>query len=419
MSRLPPAFTRFALASGATNLADGIALVAWAWVASLLTRDPLLIAMMPVALRLPWALCAIPAGIITDRMDRKRLILWMDLLRGLAFSLAALALFFALPLDAPPDRGTSDPALFAMLFAAALLVGLAEVFRDNAAQTLLPSIVEQQHLEHANGRLWSVELLGNSLIGPALGAFLLALYVPLPFGLNAAAYLLALVLVVRLTGNFRPPQTGPANWRAEFSEGFSFLRGAPLLRVLALITGAWNLLFQIKSVALILHVQENFGLGAPSFGLILSGAAVGGILGGLAAPRIIARFGPMRTAQLMLAATPVAFFAIALAPGPISLGLVLVMFEFSGLVWNTVSVSYRQRTIPDRLLGRVNSLYRLLAWGMMPIGMVASGLIVRVSENLFPRDVALTAPFYVAAIGGTLLTLAGWRALSKGFGTSA
>lgn len=420
MTRLPPAFSRFILASGATNLADGIAVVAWAWVATLLTRDPLLVALVPVALRLPWAICAIPAGIITDRADRRRLILAMDLTRGLAFGAAALILWLALPLAAdPPARGTSAPLVFVALMGCAALVGLAEVLRDNAAQTILPSIVAKADLEHANGRLWSIELIGNALIGPALGAVLIAISAPLPFALNMLAYLAALTLVARLTGSFRPPQRAQANWRAELHEGYSFLRGSRLLRSLALITGAWNLLFQIKSIALVLHVQENFGLGAAAYGLILSGAAVGGILGSLAAPHIIAALGPMRTAQVMLAATPVAFLGVALAPGPVSLGVVLILFQFSGLVWNTVSVSYRQRTIPDGLLGRVNSLYRLLAWGMMPVGLVASGLIVRAAEPLLPRSEALTTPFYAATLGGLALAWIGWGALRRGFHAAA
>ena len=77
------AYGRFVAASGMTNLADGVAVVAWGWLASLLTRDALLVALVPVALRIPWFLFALPAGIVTDRMDRRRLIIAMDGVRGL------------------------------------------------------------------------------------------------------------------------------------------------------------------------------------------------------------------------------------------------------------------------------------------------------------------------------------------------
>ena len=82
---------RFITASAMTNLADGIAVVAWGWIASLLTRDAFLVALVPVALRLPWFLLALPAGLVTDRVDRRKLILRMDALRGIAFGGAALA----------------------------------------------------------------------------------------------------------------------------------------------------------------------------------------------------------------------------------------------------------------------------------------------------------------------------------------
>jgi Transmembrane secretion effector len=406
---------RFMAASGLANLADGVAVVAWAWVATLLTRDAFLVALVPVALRLPWFLLALPAGVVTDRVDRRRLILWMDGLRGLAFGAAALALWAALPLAPAPAAGVSDPGLFALICGAALVVGGAEVFRDNAAQTMLPSLVPHDGLERANGRLWSVELIANALIGPVLGAFLIALALPLPFAANAAAYGAAVLLVVGIAGTFRPVQTGPRNWRAELAAGFAFLRDAPLLRTLAWTTGFWNLFHQMILIALVLHAQENLGLGAQAYGLVLAGGAVGGVLGSLAGERIVRLLGPARTTQWMLASSAPAFAAMAVAPGPWTLALVFAVFEFTGLTWNIVSVSTRQRMIPDVLLGRVNSLYRLLAWGMMPVGLILSGVLVSGSEGLMARNMALTVPFWAAAIGSLALTLVAWRALGRGF----
>jgi MFS family permease len=198
-------------------------------------------------------------------------------------------------------------------------------------------------------------------------------------------------------------------------EGFSFLKGSPLLRTLAWTTGFWNLLHQMIMIALVLHVQENLGLGAQAYGLVLAGGAMGGVLGSLAGPKIAAALGPARTMQVMLATSAPAFAALALAPGAVTLGIVFAAFEFSGLVWNIVSVSTRQRMIPDAMLGRVNSLYRLLAWGMIPVGLALSGLIVRAADGPFARDVALTLPFWAAALGALLLTLAAWRGLARGF----
>ncbi|MEM6478345.1 MAG: MFS transporter [Pseudomonadota bacterium] len=410
-------FARFVAASGFTNLADGIATVVWAWMATLLTRDAFLVALLPVALRLPWFLFALPAGIVADRVDRKALIQWMDAARAAAFAFAAFAVFVAMPLAPPAQDGTSAPVLYLALLLAALLVGTAEVFRDNAAQTMLPSLVPKADLERANGRLWSVELIGNELLGPALGAFLIAASVLSPFAINAGAFALAALLLFTIKGDFRPPSRQGAPWRAELGEGLSFLRGSPILVALALITGFWNLLFLMVTIALVLHVQENLGLGAPAYGLILAAGAVGGILGSLSAERIIAWLGQGRSTQLTLAASAVAFAAIPLAPNGWVLAAIMAAFQATGMIWNTVSVSHRQRVTPGALLGRVNSIYRLLAWGMMPIGLLASGAIISLAEGVMAREMALKMPFFCAAIGGTLLALAGWRPLASGFST--
>jgi MFS family permease len=409
------ALQRFIAASGMTNLADGIAVVAWAWVASLLTRDPLLVALVPVALRLPWVLLALPAGVITDRVDRKRLILAMDAVRALAFAGAALAVAAALPLDPAPAAGVSSPALYASLLVAALGVGGAEVFRDNAAQTMLPAFVPHDRLERANGQLWSVELMTNALIGPALGAVLIGLWLPLAFGLNAAAYGLAMLLVAGVVGQFRPAAQGQHDWRKDLHAGFAFLRDQPLLRTLAWTTGFWNLFHQMIVIGVVLHAQENLNLSATAYGLTLAGGAVGGIAGSLTGERIARALGQARTMQWMLLASGPCFAAMALAPNAVLLALCFAAMEFSGLVWNVVSVSTRQRMIPDSLMGRANSLYRLLAWGMMPLGLLLSGLVVSLGEALVPRDLALTLPFWVAGLGSLVLTFAVWRALSRGF----
>ncbi|MEL7151802.1 MAG: MFS transporter [Pseudomonadota bacterium] len=407
--------TRFIVSSGLANLADGVAVVVWAWLASLLTRDPLLIAALPVVLRLPWFLFAVPAGLITDRVDRRQLILAMDALRAVAFAVVGLAIWVTLPLAPAPETGIAHPGLFALLAGAAIVIGVAEVFRDNAAQTMMPSLVPHDRLEAANGRLWSVELVGNALLGPAIGAFLIAAFVPLPFFLNAAAFAIGAWLVLSIKGQFRPAQSATRNWKREFREGWSFLMQSSVLKLLAVSTGVWNLLHQMIMIALVLHVQENLGLGAPAYGMILAAGAIGGIAGGAVGTQIVARFGRGRSAQLMTLLSAGSFVAIPFAPNAWVLAALFVFSEFTGIVWNTVSVSYRQRIIPDALLGRVNSLYRLLAWGMMPIGLALSGVLTRLADGPLPRDAALLVPFIAAGLGSILLTALIWRPLGRAF----
>jgi len=405
-------YRMFLAASGLANLADGVATVAWLWVATLLTRDAALIALVPVALRLPWALFALPAGIVADRMDRRRLIVAMDGLRAAGFGAAAIALWLAAPLPPAPDSGVTSLPLFVALCLSALIVGVAEVFRDNAAQSYLPALVPSEGLERANARLWLVESVGNALVGPALGAAALGLMLALPFAGNALAYALAGLIIAGIAGGPASPRAAAErNWRRELAEGWVFLRGSPLLRMLAVATGFWNMFDSMVMFALVLLAQEKLGLPAGQYGLVLAAAAVGGIVSGLIGDRVVRAMGAVRLMRVALFSGAPCFAAMAVAPGPVTVGLALGMAWFWGLTWNIVSVSTRQRLVPDAIRGRVNSLYRLMAWGMMPVGSALAGLVIGLAEAPLGRIAALEASLWLAAAGTLILTLLVWRPL--------
>ena len=139
---------------------------------------------------------------------------------------------------------------------------------------MLPAIVPDAGLERANARLWAVENIGNALIGPALGAMLLGVALALPFAANALAYGAAGLLIAGIAGQFRPaggnrePISRRNLWR-ELGEGWHFLRRSPLLLMLALITGFWNLFDAMVMFALLLLAQEKLGLSARAYDRIL------------------------------------------------------------------------------------------------------------------------------------------------------
>jgi MFS family permease len=407
-------YVRFVAAAGFTNLADGIATVAWAWLATLLTRDPLFVALVPMALRLPWFLFAIPAGLVTDRVNRRSLIIAMDILRALAFALAAFAVWKAMPFDPPPYKGVSSKWLFASILGCALLVGFAEVFRDNAAQTMLPSFVPHHKLEGANARMWSVESVMNNLLGPVVGAFLIGLFLPSPFLFNSGCYVFAVLMLLTIKGNFQPAKRETPNLKVEFKEAYAFLIANPLLRTLAWTTGFWNMFHQMTLVAMVLYAQETLGLSAAQYGILLTAGAVGGILGGFIAEPVIKKLGASRSAQLAVLMSAVEYMMIAVFPSVYAVALALFVEGITAMIWDTVSVSNRQRLIPDAMLGRVNSMYRLMAWGLMPVGLGLSGLIIRVAEGPLTRETALVVPFYVAALGTAVLTALAWRRIGDG-----
>lgn len=373
-------------ASAVSNLGDGIGMVALPWLATLLTQDAVLIAAVATAQRLPWTLFALPAGVWTDRADRRLLMVRADLVR-----VVLMALTLGMVLSPVQAGGIWALALIAFLF------GTAEVIRDNAAQTMLPSIVPHEALERANGQMWSAEQVTGQFIGPPLAGVLIASSIALPFGADASFYALSAALVWLIA---LPPKRGGGEmarfWPA-LVEGLSWMRAKPTVLRLAVMLGIINAVFIGGMTVLVLYAQEVLGLSSAGYGILLTLGACGGVLGGLAAPRVAAWLG-MRAALLVALVLFVAVhLMLGLFASPVVAGLALFTEALGGMLWNVVTVSYRQRLIPDALLGRVNSVYRFLGWGAMPLGAMGAGALVSVLEPNLGRTAALHAPYLLGA----------------------
>jgi MFS family permease len=409
---LGPRFHRLLLSSGLANLADGIGVVAWPWLASLITRDPLAIALVGVAQKLPWFLFALPSGVITDRFDRRRLVIAMDVLRFITLiTLSAAMLVPGMLPDIPVEDFPRD-LLYGLLLLSALIVGFAEVLRDNSAVTLLPAIVPHARLETANGRMGSLETVMNMMIGPPLAGLVIALALPLAFGLYGLAFAFAGLLVLSIPGEFRTIRPEPRHWVAEIREGTAYLFARPLLRDLALGLGVLNAIEVMLLMGLVLYAQEVMALNSAEYGLLLTGLAVGGVIGGLLGEPIIRRFGASACLRATIACCLVWALVVLLVPIPALVWAALALSAVTGMVWNIITVSLRQRLIPPHLLGRVNSVYRFFGLGTMPLGVFLAGLSVTLAEHVMPRPQALGMPFILAAILSILLLTGLWTRVS-------
>lgn len=393
-------------ASAISNLGDDVSALAFPWFASLITRDPFLIAMVAFATRLPWLLFFLPAGVITDRGDRQRLMVMAGLLRLLLTS-GFVVLIVTLP-DLPPFSGAGwyILALSGLVF----LLGSAEVVRDNAAQTALPSVVESSDLERANGQIWSIEQIMGSFIGPPLAGFLIAYAVPAPFALDAITFALAAWVVWLITV---PPRSAPArrSLLVEAKEEFTWLWDHPKLLRLAIMLGFSNMRSIMALTIFVLFSQEILQLSGFGHGLLLTAGAAGGVVGGLVCPVIAQRLGAERSLMLLLLLFPTMFFVIFLTSNVRIVAAVLFVEMFAALLWNVVTVSYRQRLIPDDLLGRVNSIYRFFGWGLMAGGAVLAGGVVALAEPEFGREVALRLPYVLAGSIAVVLAFYGFLRL--------
>lgn len=380
-------------ASAVSNLGDGVSAVAFPWLASLLTRDALLISLVAMAGRLPWFLFSLPAGVYTDKTDRRRLMVRADIVR-MALTLGIVAMVLSLPtLPLAADIGTGPILGLALV---SFLLGTAEVLRDNAAQTVLPSIVDHADLERANGQMWSAEQVMSQFAGPPLAGAMIAAGVALPFGFDAMTFAVAATLVWLVMLPPRPARPAQRFWPA-LREGIVWMADHRLILRLALMLGVVNASYTAILTILVLYAQEVLGLDALGYGVLLTAGAAGGVIGGLIAPAIAARVGMRFSLCASLAVFAAAHLILALTHSAWLAGVALFIEALAGMLWNVVTVSFRQRTIPDELLGRVNSIYRFFGWGAMPIGALAGGMLVNAAESPLGRDLALRLPMFAAA----------------------
>jgi MFS family permease len=401
-------------AHATSNLGDGLASVAFPWLASAVTREPFLIALIAVMSRLPWLVFTLPAGVITDRYDRKKIIVLMNLSQGLLALLLAILVFFnrnSFPnlnlLSESASFQTNYPLYFALL-AISLLFGFTEVLRDNAGQTFLPSIVRKEQLESANGKLWSAEYVMNSFVGPPLASFLLGVAIFLPFFIHSSTFFIAAALVgliSRIVQAEVSESQSPINFRSEIKEGVEWLWRHDLLRPMAIILGSMNLVGALTAATFILFAQEILKTSVFEFAVLGTAGAIGGTLGGVLGPRISKRLGSGRSLWLTLVAIPTTGLVIGLSSNWVVAWAMILCATIFAVLWNVITVSLRQSIIPAALLGRVNSVYRFFAWGSMPIGTLIGGAIVSFTEKFASRELALRMPYFVSLILGLIIFL--------------
>lgn len=384
--------------SAATNLGDGLITVAVAWLATLLTQDPFLIGLVATARSLPWFLFALPAGVITDRIEHRRLIISADCLR-IVISLVLLTL----ALTASPGTG---PVL--LMAALSFVLGSAEVLRDNTAQTFTPSVVEKSQLEQANGAMWSAEQLTGQFIGPPLAGLLIGVSVALPFGIQAAILAAAVALIASIKLPKRVQTTPHLPMLAALKEGMLWLwRDIPLRR-LAFILGGFNFIGYGFAAVLVLYSQRVLGLDAFGFGIFLTLPAIGGLAATLIGPWILRHITPRSAILLGMAGFTAAALVLALQAPLWLIAIFMVLDGFSGMLWNIAQVSYRQRHIPAPLLGRVNAAFRFIGTGPAAFGAFTFGwLISWAGSGAEPWGTAeaVLLPYWLAAAIAGALTL--------------
>lgn len=380
--RLSAAYWRLWWATAVDNLGNGAFAAAVPLLAVTVTDDPRLISIVTAATYLPWLLFSLPVGAMVDRRDRV-VLMWSSQAAQAVIvgGVAVLAAFGQVGI----------PQLVVMAFG----LGLGAVVFGNASQAILPDLVPSESLHKANGNQYTVTMLGQLFLGPPAGSLLFGLAVALPFGMDAASFALSAALLATLPRR-RVDRAELPSVRTAIVDGLRWLSHHRLLRTLALLLGVNTFCFQLANVTLVLLATQVMHLRAGEYGLLLAAAAVGSVLGGLVNARIIDKVGELPALLAALGANVVVFEAIGLSPDAVVLGVLLGVNGFLTTMWNVITVSLRQRVVPADLLGRVNSVYKVLGWGLIPLGALAGGLLA--------HQFGLRAPYPIAgAIRGLAL----------------
>ena len=413
-------FNLLLTASTFSNLADGIAGFAYPWLFSLLTRDPLLISIVSVLVNLPHLIFVLYAGVIADKFNRQKILIYTRL--GQVFLTSMFILLIFINLDSIPKavqfnepQFESKLLIISTAYLLAFMFGLLEVTRDNAAQAFLPQIVSKDNLPKANGRLFGIEIVTNNFLGTPVGGFLIGLSLITPFIFDTLLMLASVFFIIGIKGKFERPEKNSKeqNTSEMIKEGVNWLKNNTLLKRLAIYTGIANFFGSMQFPIMILFAQELIGLNAIQYSFLAYGAAIGGLVGSQLANKVNARFEESKTLLISVALFGIGMFAPYVTSNPFVIAGSFGLSSFGSVLWNVQAVSIRQSLIPDNLLGRVNSVYRLLALGLNPIGALFGGALVKILNNSFSREFALRFPFLLGGIFMLILFLSAPRLLSQ------
>ncbi len=391
-ARLGTGFRWLIGSSWLSNLGDGITLAAGPLLVASLTDDARLVALAATVQWLPPLLFALLAGALSDRLDRRRIVIVTNLVRVGVLGVLTAALF-------------TDRVGITAVLGALFLLGTAEVFADNAAQTLLPMVVRREDLLIGNARLQAGFVTLNQLAGPPLGALLFTAGRAWPFASQVVLLALAVVLVGRITLGPHPRAGEPRpRLRHDIAEGFRWALGHPAVRTLILTIFIFNLTFGAAWSVLVLYATQRLGLGELGFGLVTTVQAAGGLLG-IAAygwiTRHVSLAGVMRIGLILETLT---HLGLALTRHAAVALPIFFLFGAHAFVWGTTSVTIRQRVVPLHLQGRVNSVNLVGVFGGLVIGSVVGGVLA--------ERWGVTAPFWYAFVGSAVFVVAIWRQLA-------
>jgi predicted MFS family arabinose efflux permease len=310
---------------------------------------------------LPYIVFSLPVGALIDRWDRKAVMIRCDIGRALAVASIPLAVAF-------------DALTLTHVYVVTVIEGSLFVFFNIAEVAALPRVVAAPQLPEATAYNEAGFGIAN-ILGPPIGTTLYQVFGrAVPFLADALTYCVSVVSLLRVKARFQiETASQKRDLRSEVAEGLRWLWANPLIRYMAFLTGGLNVI-NAGMPLIVIVLAKGVGASDAEIGLVFSFVGIGGIAGSLVGGRIQRRFSFGQVINGCMVAGALLFPLYAVMPSYIWLGVVAGLYYFLAPIYNVVQFSYRLSLIPDRLQGRVNSTFRLLAFGFMPIGAALAGV---------------------------------------------
>lgn len=375
-------------------IGDGAFSTALAWQVLMLTGSATALGLVMFAQTIPMLSFVLIGGVVADRFDRRKVMLFSDLGRGLAvLTIATLSFLNALELW--------------HLVALALFFGMVKGFFSPAYQSIVPNLVsEPDQLASANS-LTELSYQIYMLAGPVVGAVCISLgnigvafgFDSLTFGLSALCLVLVRLPVTASRPDYNPTRTGVGSVFKELGEGWRYVTGKPLLWItigiaaILSIPGAGAFLVTLPKLVRDYYHQDVWLLGF----IGLAGGA-GTVLGAVVTSYVkrLGRQGYCLYLSMFVASAGMLFFVLPLPTELQSISAYLGMFVFTlgSTVHQILWITYLQESVPDEKLGRVNSIDLLGNYGLWPLGFLLAGVL---GDNVSPVVI-----FIVAAVLGMI-----------------
>lgn len=387
-------FSRVWTTSLITNLVDGVLRLSAPLLAVSLTEDPVLIGLLGALGLLPWLFFAIPIGAFVDRADRKKVIVFGNLIRS------AIVLFIAFSIS-------QDFINIWILLTCVFLFGICEVLVDTTSQAVLPQILDKSNFEKGNSRLQISEVIVAQFAGSPLSGLLYAIAIALPFYFSTAGFLLA-ALIIALT-------TFQKNLNPERNEGqkeeklglvgdikfaLNYLYQDKEIFAIVAITTSIGFFYSLSNAIAPLFVLKELNVAPALFGVTLAIQGIGALLGSVMAPLASKTLGRGKALGLNLFLASIMIVFTGLAPNVYVFVGITVVIGFTISVWNILLMSLYQSLIPSHLYGRIHGARRTIVWGLMPIGSVIGGFIAKGGLRL---------PFLIGGAIATLISVLSYK----------